>query len=50
MNKCISCESNNVKKAIDFGEQPPSNRYLNNAQEFCETHELIFGYCNDCGL
>ena len=30
--KCIGCEAQEIKLLIDFGNQPPSNRYFKNGQ------------------
>lgn len=47
---CTVCNSLALKTMIDFGEQPPANRFL--AQDFCQTqqstHALALGYCEDC--
>lgn len=47
---CLGCNSGAVKKIVDLGQQPPSNRFFAHPKENCETHLLQFGYCEDCGL
>lgn len=47
---CLGCGSHAVKAIIDLGLQPPSNRFLASADEYCETHPLQFGYCPSCSL
>ena len=39
-----------VKSLLDFGQMPPSNRYLKSREESCGTQNLVFGYCPNCGL
>ncbi len=47
---CISCNKKALKSKINFGEQPPSNRYqiISNCEK--DTHILEIGICNECGL
>lgn len=45
---CISCQSNNVIQLLDFGVQPPSNRFLNKEESALEKHPLMLGMCNSC--
>ena len=46
---CVCCEAEAVRVLIDFGPQPPSNRF---EKEGCasETHPLVVGQCAACGL
>ena len=48
--KCIGCGANAVKKLIDLGPQPPSNRYLSDKKESFDTHPVEFCMCISCGL
>ncbi len=50
MIKCISCNTNTIRKIIDLGPNPPSNRYLDKIDENCEKHPIEFAYCSSCGL
>ena len=48
---CTVCSNPALKTVIDFGLQPPSNRFV--AADCCdhteETHSLALGYCPECG-
>lgn len=48
--ECKSCNSKAVVSKIDFGKQPPSNRYQVTYDVDQESHSLELGICNSCGL
>ncbi|MEK7818990.1 MAG: class I SAM-dependent methyltransferase [Bacteroidota bacterium] len=48
--ECKSCNSKAVVSKIDFGKQPPSNRYQVTYDADQESHSLELGICNSCGL
>jgi len=47
---CLCCGNTDLEMIIDFGEQPPSNRYQQDADSPSEKHGLKFAYCTQCGL
>lgn len=47
---CKSCNANDVHIKINFGAQPPSNRYQTLKGSEKDTHPLELGICNTCGL
>lgn len=47
---CKSCNGNDIRLKINFGEQPPSNRYQTKKDVEKDTHPLNIGVCNSCGL
>jgi len=47
--RCIAC-GNAVGTLIDFGPQPPSNRFLKNGERDADLHRLVLGQCVTCGL
>jgi hypothetical protein len=48
---CTLCSNMNLKTMIDFGLQPPTNRFVpaEMGKQHEETHPLALGYCEDCG-
>ena len=48
---CTVCNNNTLKTIIDFGQQPPSNRFVAeaNLHSSQEMHQLALGYCLQCG-
>ena len=52
--RCLGCRNANVRELLDFGPQPPSNRFEDatvaggNAQG--DAHRLVLGQCGACGL
>ncbi len=48
--ECKSCNSKAVVSKIDFGKQPPSNRYQVSYDANQESHSLELGICSSCGL
>ncbi len=50
IHQCLSCRANAVGVLVDFGQQPPSNRFEQAGSSPCETHPLIAGQCKNCGL
>lgn len=52
ITKCISCCSNSVNLILDFGQQPPSNRFFKEgeSQSQSQSQPLALGQCTTCGL
>ncbi|MCE2949597.1 MAG: class I SAM-dependent methyltransferase [bacterium] len=48
-SSCLSC-GGPVDLLVDFGMQPPSNRFEQQATEQPERHRLQLGQCNGCAL
>lgn len=46
---CLSCDSH-VNVLIDFGEQPPSNRFFRLGEVDLDRHNLSVGQCANCML
>ncbi len=46
---CIAC-GEPVDTLLDFGPQPPSNRFLKNGERETDMHRLALGQCAACGL
>jgi hypothetical protein len=48
---CTLCHGVDLQTMIDFGLQPPSNRFVKSdpLEQDPETHLLALGYCQDCG-
>lgn len=52
VTECISCCGKSVTPILDFGQQPPSNRF-NRGEELqsgSESHSLALGQCSACAL
>ena len=47
---CLACQNPSVDVLLNFGNQPPSNRFVNGAVEDSDKHPLILGQCQSCGL
>jgi len=47
---CLSCQNPSVDVLLNFGNQPPSNRFVGGAIEDSDKHPLILGQCQNCGL
>ena len=50
LTQCISCSTTSVKPLLDFGQQPPSNRFFRLGEPQSESHLLALGQCAACGL
>ena len=50
MKKCIVCYKDKVKKILDIGLQPISNRFLREQKGKEFLHPIIMGQCIVCGL
>lgn len=48
--RCVSCESCSVNLLLDFGAQPPSNRFFRAGEQQDVEHPLELGQCRNCGL
>lgn len=47
---CTVCEGSSLQRSLDFGLQPPSNRFfLPGGESEEEFYSLSLGHCNDCG-
>ena len=49
-HRCLSCGEHAVEMLVDFGPQPPSNRFERPDLPRAETHPLVVGQCTACGL
>ncbi len=47
---CIGCGAGAADVLLDFGPQPPSNRFLRTSACEEDTHPLIIGQCGECAL
>lgn len=47
---CLSCQNPSVDVLLNFGNQPPSNRFVGGAIEDSDKHPLVLGQCQNCGL
>ena len=47
---CLGCGSSRVELLLDFGMQPPSNRFVKSGENGSEGHFLRLGQCQDCAL
>jgi SAM-dependent methyltransferase len=47
---CLGCGSASVEILVDFGAQPPSNRFVQQSGQSHEGHRLLFGQCAVCAL
>jgi hypothetical protein len=46
---CLCCGENGVSEYINFGNQPPSNRFPLTIDEIVLDHSLRLGCCDNCG-
>jgi SAM-dependent methyltransferase len=49
-NTCLSCGGGAVVTLLDFGPQPPSNRFVSVGNVDADRHSLKLGQCEDCAL
>lgn len=47
---CLGCGGANVTTLLNFGPQPPSNRFAPAGRPDPDTHPLCLGQCGACGL
>lgn len=47
---CIGCRADLVELLLDFGAQPPSNRFFRPGEAHSASHILALGCCRACGL
>ncbi len=47
---CVCCRAESVEVLVNFGPQPPSNRFERPDSPPAETHPLVVGQCAACGL
>jgi len=47
---CLCCGETSVRELLDFGPQPPSNRFMTPEAHDEENHPLVAGQCSRCGL
>ena len=50
MGDCLACAAREVAILLDFGPQPPSNRFERPDAAPAEKHPLVVGQCRACGL
>jgi len=49
-SRCLGCAAREVATLLDFGPQPPSNRFEQRGAPPAEKHPLTVGQCQACGL
>lgn len=47
---CLACRERAVRVLLDFGPQPPSNRFERADAQGTDAHPLVVGQCGACGL
>src|SRR5258706_10578532 len=47
---CLGCGGSRVTILLNFGQQPPSNRFAPAGQADSDAHTLCLGQCSACGL
>jgi len=47
---CLGCAAHDTAVLLDFGPQPPSNRFMPVGTAVTDAHPLRFGQCRACGL
>ena len=47
---CLLCQGARVRPLVEFGQQPPSNRFEFRASPETERHPLTIAQCDGCGL
>jgi hypothetical protein len=47
--KCLCCQKDKVESLVDFGDQPPSNRFEQQSLVSTDRHRLHLGQCSLCG-
>lgn len=47
---CLGCGAHETAVLLDFGPQPPSNRFMPVGSAVTDAHPLRFGQCRACGL
>jgi len=45
---CRVCKRNNIKRVIDFGNQPNANHYVSNPEDTLPEYPLTLDRCSDC--
>jgi hypothetical protein len=50
MKSCAICNGNDVHQFLDMGNQPVTNRFLQNAGDQENSYPLAVGFCRSCGL
>jgi C-methyltransferase-like protein/methyltransferase family protein/putative zinc binding protein len=50
VRRCLLCQEARVQPLVEFGPQPPSNRFEFKASPETERHPLTIGQCGGCGL
>jgi SAM-dependent methyltransferase len=48
--RCLNCNGAAVETLLDFGPQPPSNRFVPVGEVVLDAHALTLGQCAECGL
>jgi len=49
-HRCLCCGAHTVETLVDFGLQPPSNRFEHPEHPERDRHPLVVGQCAACGL
>lgn len=48
--KCLACQKAEVEILLNFGHQPPSNRFIKDGAPNHDVHPLVLAQCQSCGL
>jgi hypothetical protein len=48
--KCLACQKAEVEILLNFGHQPPSNRFIKDGSPNHDVHPLVLAQCQSCGL
>lgn len=48
--KCLACQKTKVEILLNFGDQPPSNRFIKDGSPNHDVHPLVLAQCQSCGL
>jgi len=50
-NPCLACQKASLEILLNFGNQPPSNRFMRDGSiEHDDVHPLVLAQCQSCGL
>jgi len=47
---CLACQQPAVSRLADFGPQPIGHHFLENPTDSADTHPIVLGQCESCGL
>ena len=49
-NRCLACQEPAVSRLADFGPQPVGHHFLESPDAHADTHPIVLGQCESCGL